>query len=269
MSVATFLAEATDQLTLAGIQTARLDCLVLLEDELDQDRALLLAHDDMALTDAQLASLHKKVIQRATHKPLAYIRGRVAFYGRDFAVNEHVLVPRPETESLVDLLKKVPLNTAKPHLADIGTGSGCLAITAALELPSATVDAYDIDPQALRVAEQNVATHHATVHCLPGDLLKNISEHYDVILANLPYVPEHFPINRAATFEPKLALFAGPDGLNLYKRFWQQAQALPAQPRYIITESLPSQHHLNATLARHAGYILVTAQGLAQAFEHA
>jgi release factor glutamine methyltransferase len=267
MSVKDFLAEATKQLADAGIETARLDVLVLLEDELGQNRASVLAHDDSQLTTAQTAQLHKKIMQRATHVPLAYIRGRVAFYGRDFIVSEHVLVPRPESEMIIELLKKLPLS--HPHIADIGTGSGCLAITAALELPSATVVAYDIDSPALAVAARNAKLLHATVQCRQSDLLQQVDEHYDVLLANLPYVPELFAINKAAMFEPKLALFSGADGLDLFKRFWQEVVTKAESPQYIITESLPGQHHAVAMLARNAGYILYAAKDLVQAFERA
>jgi release factor glutamine methyltransferase len=265
MPIADFLRQATQQLQNAGITTARLDCLVLLEDVTSRDRAQLLAHADDVLTAAQITKLNTYITQRLQHEPLAYIRGHAMFYGRTFAVDEHVLVPRPETEIMVELLKKYEL-PAKPRLADIGTGSGCIGITAALEIPNATTSLYDIDPAALKIAASNAATHHVTVHCQQSDLLQQV-EPCDIVLANLPYVPEHFPINKAAGFEPKLALFAGADGLDDYKRFWQQAANLKPKPHYILTEAMPFQHHHLAQLARGAGYALVEKQDFIQVFE--
>lgn len=267
LSVDEFLTASTKILAEAGIESARLDCLILLEDELGKDRASLLAHGDTLLDHTQQVTLHKKIMQRTTNYPLAYIRGKVPFYGREFIVNEHVLVPRPESEILIELLKALPI--ARPRIADIGTGSGCLAVTASLELPSATVAAYDIDTAALQVAKQNAAALHAVVQCRGSDLLKDVTEHYDVLLANLPYVPGLFPINKAAQYEPKRALFAGPDGLSLYKRLLQELAEVPKPPRYLITESLESQQHGLATLARNIGYIQVERKDLAQLFERA
>lgn len=260
-----FLSHATKELAEAGIKTARLDCLVLLEDVFGMDRAILLAHPEIKLTPTRSDSLNKYIVQRAKHVPLAYIRGKIMFYGREFKVNNKVLVPRPESEAIIDLLKTLSL-PPKPRIADIGTGSGCLGITAALELSGAQVYLYDIDSTVLEVARTNALTHQAVVHIAQHDLLKNCSEQFDVILANLPYVPDHYPINTAARHEPKLALFAGDDGLDLYRVFWQQIGQLPIQPRYVITESLVAQCQTLAELAYANGYNLATTKGLVQAF---
>ncbi|HUS26818.1 MAG TPA: HemK/PrmC family methyltransferase [Nevskiaceae bacterium] len=253
MSIQQFLRQATQQLTTAGIETARLDVLVLLEDVLGQDRAHLLAHPEQVIAPNQCTILNKKIVRRQKHEPLAYIRGKAMFYGREFSVNRHVLVPRPETESLVDLLKKIHLPDPV-YIADIGTGSGCLGITAALELPGCTADLYDVSTSALAIAKRNAQSHAIKAHCYTQNLLEHIHGHYDAVLANLPYVPDNLPINQAAAFEPQKALFAGPDGLKLYRTLWQQLA--PTDVRYIITESFPSQHHALALLARHAGYQL-------------
>jgi len=212
--------------------------------------------------------LHTKVMRRSEHEPLAYIRGKALFYGRSFLVNPHVLVPRPETETTIALLKLLPL-PPRPVIADIGTGSGCLGITAGLELPNATIYLYDIDPEALRVASHNARTYHIRAHCMVNDLLRGLNEQYDVLLANLPYVPNELPINRAATFEPQKALFAGPDGLNYYNHFWLQLTHLESQPWFILTESMPIQHEANVDMARQAGYVLVKTQDFIQVFAHA
>lgn len=267
MTAGEFLTQATVQLTQAGIESARLDCLILLEDELRINRAHLLASTELVLSAAQTASLRTKLTQRSRHLPLAYIRGTVLFYGRTFMVNRHVLVPRPESETIIDLLKKTTL-PAQPRLADIGTGSGCLGITAALELPGATVDLYDIDALALACAGRNAKEGYAlSMPTYQEDLLEHaLQRNYDVILANLPYVPVGYTINKAAQHEPRRALFAGTDGLDLYRRFWAQLVLSTPKPGHIFTEALPAQHARLAKLARAAGYTQATSNAFVQHF---
>lgn len=267
MTVGTFLQTNTDLLQQAGVETARLDCLILLEDVLNVGRGHLLAHPEIDLTSQQQAILQNNIAKRQQHTPLAYIRGKAAFYGRDFLVSESVLVPRPESEAIITLLKELPLINSTT-IADIGTGSGCLAITAALEIPQAIVDAYDISPDALVVAQQNATALDATVHFHVSDLLQSVKQH-DVLLANLPYVPDLFSVNEAARHEPQLALFSGADGLDHYKIFWHQIHAASQKPQFVITEALPSQHHAVAQLARHAGFVQERKDGLVQLFARA
>jgi release factor glutamine methyltransferase len=265
-SVGDFLKSTTDTLKQAGVASARLDTIILLEDTLRRDRAYLLAHPEQELTSIHITELRKKVIQRTQHIPLAYIRGSAPFYGRTFTVNEHVLVPRPETETLIDLLKALPLS-GKPRIADIGTGSGCIGITAALELPDAEVWLYDIDFLALLVAKTNAHDLRAHVHTIQADLLEGPEGAFDVIVANLPYVPTTLGVNADAQHEPTLALFAGTDGLDVYRRFWQQVAVLPQPPMYILIESLMMQHAKLAALASPAGYRLTATNHLIQQFE--
>jgi release factor glutamine methyltransferase len=148
----------------------------------------------------------------------------------------------------------------------VGTGSGCLGITAALELPDADVTLLDVDPGALEVATQNASKLNAKVRTMQNDLLNNYNQPVDVILANLPYVPDNYPINQAAGNEPALALFAGEDGLDLYRRFWPQIKNLDDQPEYVLTEALTTQHAALADIAKTAGYTLKQTDGLVQLF---
>ncbi len=267
MNLAQFMGEASSQLSDAGIQTARLDVLVLLEDVLGVDRAQLLAHPDQTLNKNQTGRLEAMLARRTQHEPLAYIRGKASFFGRDFIVDKRVLVPRPESETIIELLKELQL-PKDPEILDIGSGSGCLGLTAALEIPTAEVALSDISDDTLRVAKQNANALHATnVSLINADLAEPcVTQHFDVILANLPYVPEHFAINKAAAFEPKLALFAGTDGMELYEKFWRQLLSCEQKPSFVITESLPFQHHTNASLARKAGYVLERTEDLIQLF---
>lgn len=266
MTVGDFLTDATAALTLAGIKTARLDCLVLLEDALNLERAHIIAHPEMPLADKAVHTLSTAVTKRAQHIPLAYIRGKVMFYGRVFVVSESVLVPRPETEAIIDLVKSLPI-TPTARIADIGTGSGCIGITIALELPSTSVTLYDIDDQALAIARKNYEQLAAkNVAIAPLNVLEALPEACDVIATNLPYVPENYPINTAAGFEPALALFSGPDGLDHYRALWKQLGKATDRPHYVITESLPSQHHAMAQLARNNGYVLEKTDDFIQLF---
>jgi len=258
-----WLRAASRTLRDAGIATARLDCLVLLEDETGKDRAWLLAHPEHKLQRSVLKNLSTKIAQRAQHIPLAYIRGKAEFYGREFIVNEHTLVPRPETETMIDLLKTLSLPD-KPKILDVGTGSGCIAITCALVLPNAQVSACDIDAECVRVADANARGLQAVVHCFFSDLLENAVEQYDVVVANLPYVPDAHTINSAAMQEPKHAIFGGPDGLNLYRRLFTQLKDRTVQ--YVLTESLPPQHQQLGLIATQNGYTLTQTDDFIQLF---
>lgn len=267
MNVQVFLEDATKILKQAGIATARLDCLVLLEDALGVDRATILAHPEMRVSQAKLRKLNKQITQRKQHTPLAYIRGRAPFYGREFIVNERILVPRPESETMIDLLKKLPL-PAGPKVVDIGTGTGCLGITAALELKHVKLELYDIDLVAIRLAKQNARAFNVTVACRKSNLLE-LKPVTDVLLANLPYVPDSYKLNQAAEHEPRHAIFGGKDGLDLYRRLWQQIAALPDQPLFVLTESMPPQHQTLSNLAQAAGYLPYQDEDFIQVFESA
>lgn len=271
MSVNDWLITSTKELQEAGIATARLDCLVLLEDALGVDRASILANLDAKLPQKTEVDLNTKIVQRVRHIPLAYIRGKVEFYGREFVINKHVLVPRPETEMMIDELKAA-LQKGAPHtecvIVDVGTGSGAIAVTAKLEFPKAHVIATDIDPKVLKIARQNAKKHDVNIEFTQGDLLAPLpaAKPPTVILANLPYVPDRYSINQAAEHEPKHAIFGGKDGLNLYRRFWEQIARLCRKPFLVLTESLPMQHNGMLDLARQANFELRSSQNFIQVF---
>ncbi|HEX5744109.1 MAG TPA: HemK/PrmC family methyltransferase [Candidatus Saccharimonadales bacterium] len=280
VSVGKLLEEATSALEQAGIGTARLDALVLLEDVTGRDRAWLLAHPEHRLAAPERAKLTKLLKLRAEHMPLAYIRGRTEFYGRNFVINPAVLEPRPESETMIDMLGKLPASGKfKPggpykapktlKIADVGTGSGALGITAELELSRSSkvaVDLLDIDPGALEVAKMNVEKYTTNISVIRSDLLEDTAKDYDVLLCNLPYVPDGHTVNRAAMQEPKLAVFGGPDGLDIYRRLFGQVNELRKKPLYILTEALPPQHGTLASIARDAGYGLEREDDFIQLF---
>jgi release factor glutamine methyltransferase len=268
MDVGTWLHDTTQVLLRSGIETARLDCLVLLEDILNKNRTQLLAYPEETLTKVQLDKLNQYIVRRAKHEPLAYIRGHTEFFGRTFLVDKNVLEPRPESETMLEMLLAAAL-PVRPHIADMGTGSGALGITAALELPTARVDLIDIDRAALAVAEKNVNMFSIKAKLLQNDLLVKMPESYDVILANLPYVPDNFHINPAAQAEPRIAIFGGPDGLDLYRRMFAQIALLPRKPEYVFTEALPPQHEKLTFIAKDAGLRLTARNDFIQQFEPA
>lgn len=263
-----FLQTAFRQLEDAGIGTARLDCLVLMEDVLLTSRARLLAHPERELTPTQQATLQKLIKRRATHEPLAYLRHKTEFYGREFYIDHHVLEPRPESETLIDMLKRLHLPD-KPVIADIGTGSGALAVTAKLELPGAIVIGVDIDQDCLRVAAHNARQLDAEVQFIQGDLLEpliTMDKRLTALLCNLPYVPDGFQINPAAMREPRLAIFGGYDGLDLYRKLFTQVKAMPQKSQYILTEAMPPQHSDLARIASAAGYSPTATEDFIQLF---
>lgn len=279
MTAGEWLGRSTRLLHEAGVSSARLDCQVLLADNLGCDKSFVLAHPESVIDLKRLKILNTKVVQRSRHVPLAYIRGKAEFYGREFKINRHVLVPRPESEAMITLLKQV-IGRNKPTEAahritiyDIGAGSGCLAVTASLELASVDVVAVDISESCLRLTAQNAALHHAQLITLAGDMLLPVAEHMAaalpkqvIFLANLPYVPSDYPINRAATHEPAEAIFSGRDGLDHYRKLFVQLTGLPVKPVYVITESLLNQHDPLASLAKSHNYEVHLENGLAQCF---
>ena len=271
-----WLKHAANTLKNVNIGSARLDALILLEDELGRDRAWISAHPETILQGSTLKKLNKKLARRAGHEPLAYIRGFTEFYGRKFKVNKRVLEPRPESETMIDLLRKLAESgelRAESYIVDIGTGSGALGITAALELHNHNVDLYDIDASCLAVARHNAHMHELHLHCYKRDLLNRPVRPYDVLLANLPYVPDNWRINPAAAREPKLAIFGGPDGLDVYRRLFDQLNSSKGRTlrevRYVFTEALPPQHEKLAKIAEEAGYKMLKSQDFIQLFQNA
>jgi release factor glutamine methyltransferase len=257
---------ATDRLKLSGIGTAHLDALIMLEDCLNQDRAQLLARPDQILNAAQVQCLNNMVEQRLKHIPLAYIRHKSEFYGREFIVDDRVLEPRPETETMIDLFAQLPIDQ-RSAIADIGTGSGCIGLTIKLEHSALKVDLYDIDLHTLAVARLNAKRYKLRVKFYRSDLLIPSHGPYQVILANLPYVPTTFRINEAAANEPKTAIFGGSDGLDIYRRLFKQLGDLKWRPDYILTESLPFQHQALKQIATKYQFQLSNTADFIQCFK--
>lgn len=267
MTVSNWLRQNTNKLARAGIGTARLDALVLLEDVTGRDRAWLLAHDEHELSSGEIAKLAKLLKRRAGHEPLAYLRKKTEFYGREFIISPATLEPRPESEAMIDQLKKLPNLPGSVKIADVGTGSGALGITAKLELPKAQVELLEINPEALQIAQLNVEKYTTDVRAARSDLLTTSGQDNNVLLCNLPYVPDNHKVNRAAMQEPGIAIFGGPDGLDVYRRLFVQVKKLQKRPLFILCESLPPQHGDLAEIAADAGYKLAGTDDFIQVFK--
>lgn len=209
---------------LAATDAPALTAQVLLAEGLGLDRTQVLTQPERPLNAAELAAFESRVARAAVNEPLAYILGRREFYGLTFEVNPHVLVPRPETELLVDLARQ-----RRPKRAlDVGTGSGCIAVALAATVPDVSVTALDVSPEALAVARRNAATHGVSdrVTFLQSDLLAVLAPAatYDLLCANLPYIDTtELSTLPVAAHEPALALDGGPGGLVLVERLLAQA----------------------------------------------
>lgn len=240
MTIAQFQKDAQNSFEEAGIPSARLDSQVLLERALRQNKAWLLAHGDEPIPAEKLPLLQEQIRRRAARQPLAYILGRQEFYGRNFMVTPDVLIPRPATEQLIDAIKNLPIPDDATVL-DVGTGSGAIAITIALELPHTRVEACDISPDALGIAESNATRLGANVRFFESNLLERADHTYDVIVANLPYVAADWERSPETEFEPKIALFAGQNGLEIIKEFLAVAPRYLNKKGYLVLEADPRQ----------------------------
>lgn len=213
--------------------------------------------------------------------PKAYQNGFQDFYGRDFIVTPDVLIPRPETEQLIDAvlnlagkpylkgIKPGPnLLPKNPKILDVGTGSGCIAITLKLELPKAEVTATDISKKALKIAKKNAEKYNVSIPFIESNLLENINFIPDLIVANLPYVDENWDWldKKALSYEPKEALYAENNGLALISKLIIEASKLKIP--YLILEADPIEHQTIITHANKYHYILKETRGFILTFKH-
>lgn len=205
------------------------DAELLLLHTLQIPRTTLLAYPTREIAPEQLAEYEANITRRLTLEPIQYITGTQEFYGLDLHVTPAVLIPRPETELLVESVLKLLPHDQPLRIADIGTGSGAIAIAIAHHLPQAQLTALDLSPEALTIARHNAGTHHLThrIRFLHSDLLSAVQdETFDAILSNPPYVPTTDLATlhpQVRDHEPHTALFAGPTGLALYTRLIPQA----------------------------------------------
>ena len=237
-----------------------------------------MAHGEEELPAAAEAKLAAALERRAQGEPLAYIVGEKEFYGRNFRVDSRVLIPRPETEVLVDLVRERMQSSVRAgRILEIGTGSGCLAVTLALELPEAEVVATDVSTEALMVARENAerlgvvvrgderrlgaparSDVGARVEFRQADLLAGLAGEFEVLVANLPYVDANWEWldRKSLDYEPAGALYSGRNGLAHYARLLEQLGAAEAKvrARWLVLEADPCQQEELARLAVARGW---------------
>jgi release factor glutamine methyltransferase len=262
MTIKQWLDSAVVALGTTTISTPQLDAELLLADALGKDRTWLIAHGDDPIKQDVEEKLEPNLKRRLAREPLAYIRGYKEFYGRKFKVTTDTLIPRPETETLVDTVKRLPLPES-PVIHDVGTGSGCIAITLALEVPSATVSASDYSIEAVGVARENAKKLDAEVSIRKDDLMKG---HYktggvDVITANLPYVDKSWEVSEETHAEPSLALYADKNGLALIEKLIEQASSKLLGNGFVVLEADPQQHDSIVDFARSHGFECYETEG--------
>jgi release factor glutamine methyltransferase len=245
LDVRTALKQGISQLRAANVPSFTLAAELLLLHALDRNRTWIYSHPEEAIGSADADRFFALIARRAASEPTQHVTGKQEFWGLEFEVTPDVLIPRPETEHVIEVAldrlavrelragRKQTLTGEGLQIADIGTGSGCIAITLAKELPGATVYATDISPAALTVAQRNAA-HHALsdqIHFLESNLLEGISHSprsFDLIASNPPYIGRHEAptlMREVRNHEPDIALYGGEEGYELYADLITQAAA--------------------------------------------
>jgi release factor glutamine methyltransferase len=242
MQLGEALHEAIHRLTSAHIGSPRMNAEVLLMFTLEVDRAYLYAHPERELTTEEFLRYDHSLSERARGVPSQYITGHQEFWGLDFIVTPAVLIPRPETEHVIETVLPLARKVSKAKIVDVGTGSGCIAIVLATELPDAEIHAADISPQALEIARANAARHQLEnrIQFHRSDLLEGLEPGaFDFIVSNPPYVGESEEDQvqlEVRKFEPRNAVFAGHSGLEVIERLVPQARTALKPGGWLVFE---------------------------------
>lgn len=261
MTIGAWLSDATKELVDAGIESARLDAEIILAHSLKKPRTYVHARTSDPIEPRLEEIANARLDLRRDRTPIAYIIGHKEFYGRLFSVTPHVLIPRPESEEIITMLRQV-LGETKPlpgmptqRLVDIGTGSGCLGITAKLLYPELDVTLCDTSKAALKVAEKNARALAAEVSYLESNLLEAYPYSPDIVLANLPYVDEAWEHSPEVEQEPAEALYAANNGLALIEKCFEQLSHRMKSGGVAIFEADPRQWSAIIEIAKAAGFV--------------
>jgi release factor glutamine methyltransferase len=239
------LTEAIARLAAGNVPSPRLNAELLLMFALNCDRAYLFAHPERELTVDEISRYEAALAERARGVPAQYITGHQEFWGMDLIVTPAVLIPRPETEHVIEtvleLQEKPEPRIASPRIADIGTGSGGIALALAKELPNAEIHATDISAAALEVAKANAARHQLElrIQFRQTDLLEGLQPPFDYVVSNPPYVGESEEDQvqlEVRKFEPRNAVFSGPNGTEVIARLIPQAHAALRSGGWLVME---------------------------------
>ena len=244
MIISEWLKIAAKSLKTANIPSARLDAELILANTLRKNRTYLHAHLDEEIDPRRFDIANARLDLRLDRVPIAYILGYKEFYGRRFTVSPSVLIPRPESEDLISLfLELTASEIAEKVLIDVGTGSGCLGITAKLERSNLSVILSDISKPALNIAEKNANALNADVHIQQQSLLNGQLKPVDYIFANLPYVDKNWDVSPELQYEPEIALFAEDEGLKLILQLISQVPRCLTSEGLLFIEADPQQHN--------------------------
>ncbi len=267
MKIAEIIAKTTKKLSVpAFVDQPDLEAEVLAMFVLNKEKEYIFSNLDHEITKNQVKLLDKLVDRRLKGEPIAYLLGRKEFYGLDFLVNKDVLIPRPETELIVDLVltqigkigsllaiskasvfgRRGPTSDFKNiKIIDVGTGSGCIPIAIAkntLKDTNLLISASDISEKALNVAKMNARNHQAKINFIKSDLLRDVKDRFNIITANLPYIRSSEASSIAKLIHhPKLSLDGGKDGLELIKKLIRQSRDKLATKGVILLEIAPEQ----------------------------
>lgn len=274
MTLSDFLDQSTKRLKQSDIPTARLDTLILIEHITGINRAKILADDKIKLSSKHKNVLNRLIDKRANHIPITQLTKKCEFYSREFYVDKNVMSPRPETEKMIDIFMDLYKSDSrlksltKLMIADIGTGSGCIGITIKKECPHVSIELIDDDIKALKVARINVVMHTMHINLLQNDLISGMDGRYQVLLCNLPYVPDKHFINKEARTEPSNAIFGGSDGLDVYRKLFAYIKGFKNKPLYILIEAFPESHSVLRAIANKIGYTQIIRDDFIQLFEY-
>lgn len=272
MTISAWLKDATNELADAMFASPRLDAEIILAHTIRKPRTYLHAHGDEELDLHREEVANARIELRKDHVPVAYIIGHRYFYGRRFMVTPAVLIPRPESEQLIEMMKQLlpdgqPLpDVAVRRLVDIGTGSGCLGITAKLEFPELTVDLVEASRHALTIAEKNASALGADVEVYISDLLASYPHSPNIVLANLPYVDETWERSPELAHEPHEALFAEDGGLAIIERCLEQCARRIKPGGLVLLEADTRQLDAISQLAHNYGFKEVARDSFAIGF---
>ena len=246
MSLGDSLQSAIRFLTDEQVPSPRMNAELLLLFVLGVDRAYLYAHPERELSSDEQARYDEALRERATGKPAQYITGHQEFWGMDLIVTPAVLIPRPETEHVIETVLELAREFPARTIVDVGTGSGCIALALAMEFPQAQITATDISPEALEVARANAARHRLEkrIEFVEADLLKRdvasyVSTEVDLVVSNPPYVSEEErdKVQREVRkFEPRVAVFGGEHGFDIYRRLIPQAKEVLRVGGWLVME---------------------------------
>lgn len=236
--------------------TPDLDATLILEYVLGMSKIDLIMQENYILSDFELGAINECLQLRLNKTPMAYILGYKEFYGQEFIVNHNVLIPRPESEAIIDITKDILDNESKPIIWEIGTGSGCIAITLNLEIPQARVVASDISKEALQIAKNNdiiLTGKQSSITWLEGDLLSPFEKadiNPNIIIANLPYLNQNKYQDDSILYEPNIALYSTQDGLEHYIRLLQEIKSRFVICPPILLEINPEQVQILTDLVK-------------------